>query len=408
MKISKSSAIYIGILAIIFGVYVIAKLYEPKPVDWTPTFDKSDKNPYGTFLVFERLEDIFPKSEISSSLETIYETQSKGSSKNYSYLIISNRFEPDKTDEEALLENIKEGGSAFIAAESFSQSLFKKLGFGTKNNWDLANSGDSVLISFIPPYFKSRESYTILRGAAYVYFSRFDSTSSAALAKNQHEQPILIHVQYGKGNLFLSTTPLAFCNYNLLKNKNYEFISNSFSYLPDPSTLIWVEYYQPIGYQKRNGINSSSSPLRFVLSQESLRSALYLGLVGILLFIFFEAKRKQRIIPLQEVFKNSTVEFTETIGRLYFQKKDHKNLADKKITYFLEYIRSTYYLKTTHFDSDFLEALSSKSGFEMAETKKLFLFIQQIRDRPYIQESELMELSTRIDQFKGLGHLQKK
>ncbi|MFN8247216.1 MAG: hypothetical protein U0T56_12660 [Ferruginibacter sp.] len=36
--------------------------------------------------------------------------------------------------------------------------------------------------------------------------------------------------------------------------------------------------------------------------------------------------------------------FTETIARLYLQKKDNKNIADKMIMYFNEFIRTHYFL----------------------------------------------------------------
>ena len=59
-----------------------------------------------------------------------------------------------------------------------------------------------------------------------------------------------------------------------------------------------------------------------------LQYAFWLSLLLLLLYILFAGKRMQRIIPLVKPNENTTVTFTETIGRLYLQKKDNKNIAN--------------------------------------------------------------------------------
>jgi len=130
---------------------------------------------------------------------------------------------------------------------------------------------------------------------------------------------------------------------------------------------------------------------------------LYIVLFSILLFIFFEAKRKQRIIPIIKPLSNTTLEFTETLGRLYFQYKDHKNIADKKITYFLEYIRTRYYLKTENLDSIFLENLNKKSGVSLEKIETLFKHINFIQRQTTISESDLLELNRKMEEFNRIS-----
>ena len=43
---------------------------------------------------------------------------------------------------------------------------------------------------------------------------------------------------------------------------------------------------------------------------------------SLLLFMRFNARRKQRPIPIIEPLKNSTVEFTHTIANLYLKEKE--------------------------------------------------------------------------------------
>jgi hypothetical protein len=44
----------------------------------------------------------------------------------------------------------------------------------------------------------------------------------------------------------------------------------------------------------------------------------------------FEAKRRQRIIPIIDVPQNTSVIFVKTIGQLYFNKKEHLTIAQRK------------------------------------------------------------------------------
>src|SRR5690606_21049384 len=124
--------------------------------------------------------------------------------------------------------------------------------------------------------------------------------------------------------------------YQLLKKDNQKYAAAILSYLPDEP--IFYDYHEKVGQEL------GSSPLRFILSKPALRAAWYLGLISLVLFMIFNAKRKQRIVKVIKPLENTTVAFTKTIGNLYYETKDHNNLIDKKITYFLEYIRRVYYL----------------------------------------------------------------
>ncbi len=92
------------------------------------------------------------------------------------------------------------------------------------------------------------------------------------------------------------------------------------------------------GYMKETA-QVQMSPFRYFLSQPPLRWALYLSMVSILLFMIFTARRKQRAIPVIREPENKSLEFTELIGTLYYQKKDHADLVHKKFIYFAEELR---------------------------------------------------------------------
>jgi hypothetical protein len=143
----------------------------------------------------------------------------------------------------------------------------------------------------------------------------------------------------------------------------------------------------------------ATTPLRFILSNEPLRWAYYLAILSILLFMIFEAKRKQRIIPIIKPLANTTLEFISTIANLYLQKKDYKNIAEKKIVYFLDSIKTNYLLDLFHPSESLINALARKSGNEEEKVVALFKQIESIQNKTSITESELLTLSTSIEKF---------
>jgi predicted nucleic acid-binding protein len=110
-------------------------------------------------------------------------------------------------------------------------------------------------------------------------------------------------------------------------------------------------------------------------------------------------KRKQRVINEIKPNTNTSVTFTETVGRLYLQKKNNKNIAEKMITYFYEHIRNNYFLNTNQVNNEFMNSLSRKSGVSIELTQKLFSTIDKINAGKNVNDIELLRLNELIQKF---------
>ena len=119
------------------------------------------------------------------------------------------------------------------------------------------------------------------------------------------------------------------------------------------------------------------------------------------MFMLFEMKRKQRIIPIVKPLANTTLEFVGTIGNLYYQSGEHKSMAEKKIHFFMDQLRSKYWLTTTHLDETFVSIASKKTGRSEEEVRKLISVINSIRAKEKISEEELIDLNNRIEKFNA-------
>jgi hypothetical protein len=125
------------------------------------------------------------------------------------------------------------------------------------------------------------------------------------------------------------------------------------------------------------------------------------GITGVLLFIVFNGKRRQRIIPVIEPLKNETLNFVDTIGRLYFQHANHRDVAYKMQTYFMEYLRYTYNIDTAQDQNKLIPLIGDKTGLAVGEIADLFERFNQIKSRS-VSTAFLGDLNRRIEKFYSL------
>jgi len=422
------------ILAAVFLIVAI-QWGSPKRIDWTENYYASDKRPYGARVLVDLLPDLFPGQPIHKPQTSLHKR--KNQLRKGNYLLINSQFFPTRPDINALLERVSKGSNAFIAAAELSSLLADTLQIHSEY---VLTAEASVKINFVQKSRRQARPYEY-KHIEYLYgLVQKDSGRTVAtpvqlgtvvtnqvktkgnLAVKTDTATNFVAIPWGKGYFFIHTMPQAFSNYNMVHPENIEYISKALSYLP-PGEVFWEEYYTDITYastqiedengelveewneskaipiRKNEHLQENSSIFRFLLDEPTLRWALYLTLFGLVLFVFFEAKRRQRIVPIIKPLANTTLEFTETVGRLYFQYQDHKNIAEKKITYFLEHIRHHYYLSTNHLNEEFYTALARKSGFAKEEVETLFRYIQYIQKQGIITEDQLLDLNRRMEIF---------
>ncbi len=404
----KGNRKYIFLLILCFGTLISLQIMAPKPIDWTLSYMEKDKKPYGTKALHESLPALFPGQTLSDEKAALYNSLYNKMPSFSNYIIINQSFSPDTLDVRALLNFVEAGNNAFIACNYFGGKFADTLQLQTDNFYDLATTAatDSaafanmssgageVKINFVNPSFKTPEHYSFEKGLDNTYFKTFDSLKSIVLGVNSNKNVNFLEVKFGKGKFYLSTVPEAFVNYNFV-SKNHDYACKALSYLPLTST-IWDEYYKICKI-------SHDSPMRVLFNNISLRYAYYLLLISLVVFILFGIKRKQRIIPVIEPLRNTTLDFVGTVGTLYFQTGNHKNIADKKIIYFLEYIRSSFQVQTHMYDDVFLLRISDLSGIEFQKVKRMFYYFNDIHNKHTISQNELLKLNSMIEEFHSLN-----
>ena len=447
----KNIKILIFFLVLVLALIIFADSNKKKPINWRQTYGINDKIPFGLKVFNEESKGLFKNQNLEKFSETPYEffydTNSSESESIYyenppvvedtvfyentgdtiasqvidtltidansneatvdtnfyedqtvienvtvktpkkgTLFSISDFYKFDERSTEELLYFVEEGNTVFISSTTMSDVLKDSLNFDIMLRNHIETKLKSTLVN-------SSTNFELDKGASDYYFSKFDKNTTTILGNIHDEKYILpnfIEIKRGEGKFILHLQPIAFTNYYLLEN-NYKYIESVCSHI-DSETIYW-------SVEDIEESSISGSPLRFIFSQPALKWAWYLGLFGIIIFMLFNAKRRQRVIPIAEPLKNTTVEFAKTIGNLYFLEKNHKDIAEKKTVYFLEKIRKDYYLDTTVLDETFMNRLHQKTSKEKADIVKAIQKINYIKNSTTLTEKDLVELNTLIEKL---------
>ncbi len=392
--------IYIGFLILFFVGILIIDANKEQPINWTPTYSIKDKIPFGMHVLDQEMPSLLKKHEIEKINVSAYEYFSpqydydslvntykiKGS-----FLYISGTRAPiDEESLEELFYFAGHGNNIFMSMREFPKMLLDSLKFEYQTDFEF----DGKIANWMANPNLGTEKYIFNEGAGNTYFSKIDTLRTTVLGyqSRKEKQVNFIKVPYNQGHFYLHTQPVAFTNFYLLKENNAEYAQKILSYVPQGNVYWYLK--------NQNGEIASGNALRFIFNNPALSSAWYLFLIGMILFMIFNAKRRQRVVPIKKVLTNTTVDFAKTIGNLYFQEGDHGNLIDKKIVYFLERIRHDYLLDTTILDANFVKKLQHKSGKDLADIQRVVYLINQHRKNHFTSiENDLIDLNGAIEKI---------
>ena len=398
---SKSIKIYISVLVFILILILVSDYNKPKPIDWRPTYSVNDKIPYGLYVFDKEIGRILKKQKIQrisavtpyEFLDSKYDEDSlvETYSVKGTFVNISVQNNIDDQSMKEIMYFVSHGNNAFLSMSNFPQPLLDSLKFEYNSNFRPTDSASVWMAN-------KKLSRKIYKSTGDIadYFSKIDTLNTIVLGyqgnPKKKKNINFIKIPYKNGNFFLHMHPVAFTNYNLLKKDRYQYAENVLSYIPK-GDIFWYTKLQ-------TDENISGSPLRYILSQPALKWAWYLFLIGMLIFMIFNAKRKQRIVPILQPLSNLTIDFTKTIGNLYYQEGDHKNIIDKKIIYFLERIRTEYLIDTTKLDDEFVKKLHHKTGKDEKDIQELVFLINEHRNSYHASiEEDLIRINNAIEKI---------
>lgn len=387
-KAIRNYLILLSVVVIVMALTVFSSA--DRKVDWEQTYDANSKQPYGLYIFGEQLKHFFSK-RVDRISYTPYEYLRRNQQKGECNYIFTTKG-MDEVSLKKVLSDVQAGSQAlFLNNDDGLMDTLK-----IKTNYQLMVSEVNLQLNSTsynkPIYLRPERDYIRVN-----YFTRLDKERDKALGyafssdgKKERRKINFVEVPYGKGKFFLHLgPPIAFTNYFLKESQEVRsYAATVLSYLPKDRPTVW---FVPS--------NQGKDELSFIMSQPQLRTAWHLMLVGFLLYLLFKGKRQQRIIPVIEKPKNTTIEFAQSISSLYYQERDATDMVRKKITYFLDQVRQRYYLDTQQINKDFATKLANKSGKDKDLVQQIVGTIIHFEQNQQAQEETLTQLDKWIDEF---------
>lgn len=396
----KVGRAYIIIGALAFILLMVFEYNKPKKINWFPSYVATHKIPYGTKVLNDLLPKFFPKTQ--QVYRTPYEFLSKSDSIAGTYVLVNGSIELGRTDLQEVLSWVEKGNHLFMASESFEYDLLDTLNLETSSIYDGQSIKPTFLHSLVNKRIKT-ENIPFQKDYYSTYFSVLDTVRSVVLGQVQLEGDSLsnqkakvtgVQQTFGDGTITLSTFPKAFTNYFVLKEQHRKYTEGLLSYI-DPDLPVFMDNHH------KAGKTFYTSPMYLFLNTKEFKWAYYLVLIGALIYVLFEGKRKQRAIRVITPLKNQTLAFTRTIANMYFENNRQVEIVQHKIQYFLDYVRTRFYLSTEKLDDQFYRSLALRSQHSEEEVRDLFKSLISLQKEQKVNNEQLEHLDRTIQKFKA-------
>ncbi|KPH11310.1 DUF4350 domain-containing protein [Chryseobacterium sp. ERMR1:04] len=382
---NKSFKIYAVIFIVVMVILALLEVNKKEVTDWRKNFDTNEKSPFGLFVFDHEAKDLF-KNKLKKIDQTPYDYYNTHKKEAHNILVVET--EVDKESWNKILDQVSKGSDAMLIVSKIPKEISDSIGYYDS---DLSFEDENVLKLTDKKYqndFLTLDKFPSGRGFSFI--KPQVEVLGKTVEKNNSNQANFIKVKFGKGNIYVHCEPLFLTNYYLLKSGNIKYTQDVFSYLDDKETLWFVE----------SNAQVSRFFMRFILSNPALKYAWWVLLGGLVLFVFFNAKRKQRIVPVIEPLKNTSVDFVKSIGNLYLQEGDFHDMMAKKAQYFLNKVRLDLLIDTQNLDEEFAKKLQLKTGKTIEMINEAINLIKKAQD-PYasVMKEDLARMNKLLDEI---------
>ena len=380
---------------------------QEKKTDWRVTYDRNKKDPYGCHIAYHHLSSIFPSANIKAGSQIMRQINKTLLEKSYNQsghvvIVVCRSFEVDSAEFEKLMQFVKLDNAVCIFSERYSNNIYNY--FTLKDNFKQNRvdttyyKEDSIPNQPLTMLFDDTlHDFKFTGRAVHQYFERDsvfnDSNIDLGYTDDPNHSNTFIHYE-NNGALLINKAPITMTNYFMLQDSNRRYFEYVLSHFNEyPTSVTWYSFLSK--YESENSEIDWSS----LFKQPAIFYAFLLMLIVLLLYVIFAAKRQQRIIPIQNPMENTSLEFVETVGKLYYSKKDNPNLVEKMIVHYLENIRSKYAIRTQELNNEFANHLSHKINRSSEETNAFVSYLNYIRGSNQVTDIDIQHLYQQLKKF---------
>lgn len=368
----------------------------PAEIDWRPSFSPERKIPFASRILYQELPTI-RNEQIRITTRPAYNViHTLDPDTTYCYFLLNANLQTAELDLSELLGFASDGQTVFIASEYFPDELLDTLHlaqqFSYPGGYNLTDwfYEDNITLSLQS---HRDETWPATTRSGYQWFESVDSSEFDTLGVVDTLYPNFIACPFGEGTIFLHAFPYVFTNYHMLYKENHHYVSAAMAEIPESEVWLWDKYYV------EDYLTSAQTPLAALNQYRSFRWAYWTGMILLVIFILFTAKRKQRVIPLVKPKRNRTLDYVRTIGDLYFHRADHQDLVKKKIEILRHQLEKKYRLEVQSFMPEDADAVAARSGADQEIVRKLFHRIRSFDELAQIRAVDLQAFQQHLHRF---------
>ncbi|MDR6372397.1 hypothetical protein J2795_003342 [Chryseobacterium bernardetii] len=382
---NKTFKTYAVIFVIVMIILALLEVNKKETTDWRKNFDSNEKSPFGLFVFNNEAKYLF-KNNLKKIEQVPYEYYSQHKKGAHNIVVIENNLDGESWKK--ILAQVSEGSDAFLMVTRMPKEISDSIGYyDSEISFEEENVLKLTDKKFQNDFIKLDK---FPSGRGFSFIKPGVEVLGKTVERKNTDQANFIKVKFGKGYIYAHAEPLFLTNYYLLKPGNVKYAQDVFSYLQDRETLWFVS----------NKSSESRFFMRFILSNPALKYAWWVFLGGLVLFIFFNAKRKQRIVPVTEPLRNTSLDFVKSIGNLYLQEGDFHDMMAKKAQYFLNKVRMDLLIDTQNVDEEFAKKLHLKTGKPVEMIGEAITLIKKAQD-PYasVMKEDLTRINKLLDEI---------
>ena len=394
----RTLKIYLAGILFLVVALVIFDSFKVKPTNWERNYKLDYKNPYDLYIFNHELKNLVPDQTVERVISSPYEYIEEQTD-TVTYFVIKHRMYD--IGDSILLEEVKKGNNLFVSSEMFFRGFTDSLGIKyleTDNDY-LLKKQDVLRLSLVGKH-RNNAKFALKQSENSYAFTSADTATTTLLGTQKLENgkiyPNFLKIKYGKGFVYIHNQPQVFSNVALLDSmSSAEYIAQMMALIPKDKPIVWFVAGQSIN----TDVPVTDTSLSVVFRYPALRAVWLIVIYGLLVYILFNAKRMQRIVPVIKPLRNTSIEFVQTIANLYFLHGDMTNIVHKKIIYFLDRVRTQYHLDTSKTDSLFTDKLKNKSGKDSATVEALVEFINKFNQKQTATKADLLHLNKLVEDF---------
>ncbi len=388
--------VIIGLLLLFLFLIVVSESSQQR-INWYPSFAVTHKIPFGSYIAYHEAKQFYgdqlQKVNISPYVFLDKHPDTKGT-----FVLYNSEVALGKTALNSLLEWVKKGNNLLIASQKFDDDLLDSLQLKSGYYFNRGFNRKLVL-TLDHPDLKPKDSIIFDKEFGAPVLRVIDSVATENYKKLGHfvdndtvPNINFMDVTYGKGHIMLHSFPYVFTNYFLLKPGNWAYYTGLLSYINLKRPVYWVTNIQ-------NGATAHGI-FKYIIENPGFLWAYRLLFAGLILYILFEGKRKQRAIPVVYPPKNETLGFTKTIADMYIENKEHKQIAQLHIKHFMNYVRHRLHIDVGQNTLGLKQKIAQKTKTNLTDVEYLFDLIEYVQNQQNIKPEIVLKLEKQIEKIK--------